>query len=79
MQPTTAEEFAEFALKLELVSAADIDAAWRELGGHNVPVEDLGNLLLRREVLTGYQLDRDRKSTRLNSSHEWISRMPSSA
>ena len=22
---------------------------------------------------------RDRKSTRLNSSHEWISRMPSSA
>ena len=24
-------------------------------------------------------LNRDRKSTRLNSSHEWISRMPSSA
>ena len=24
-------------------------------------------------------LERDRKSTRLNSSHEWISRMPSSA
>ena len=24
-------------------------------------------------------LDQDRKSTRLNSSHEWISRMPSSA
>ena len=23
--------------------------------------------------------NRDRKSTRLNSSHEWISRMPSSA
>ena len=23
--------------------------------------------------------DADRKSTRLNSSHEWISRMPSSA
>ena len=27
----------------------------------------------------GYQLTTDRKSTRLNSSHEWISRMPSSA
>ena len=25
------------------------------------------------------QFDEDRKSTRLNSSHEWISRMPSSA
>ena len=28
-------------------------------------------------TLNGYNLDR--KSTRLNSSHEWISRMPSSA
>ena len=26
-----------------------------------------------------YKSSRDRKSTRLNSSHEWISRMPSSA
>ena len=31
-------------------------------------------------ILPGVQrTDRDRKSTRLNSSHEWISRMPSSA
>ena len=28
------------------------------------------------DYIEGYQ---DRKSTRLNSSHEWISRMPSSA
>ena len=26
-----------------------------------------------------YKISTDRKSTRLNSSHEWISRMPSSA
>ena len=26
-----------------------------------------------------HDVDTDRKSTRLNSSHEWISRMPSSA
>ena len=58
MQPTTAEEFATLAQKLELVSERDLDAAWAELGGHNVPVGDLGNLLLRREVITGYQLDR---------------------
>ena len=32
----------------------------------------LDNLPLTLEIL-------DRKSTRLNSSHEWISRMPSSA
>ena len=58
MQPTTAEELANFAQKLELVSERDLDAAWTELGGRNIPVEDLANLLLRREVLTGYQRDR---------------------
>ena len=35
-------------------------------------VEQVPNLLQRGGM-------RDRKSTRLNSSHEWISRMPSSA
>ena len=29
--------------------------------------------------LCGFSIKLDRKSTRLNSSHEWISRMPSSA
>jgi len=64
MQPTTAEEFAHLAQELELVSGADLQAAWTELGGHNVPVESLGNLLLRREVITGYQLDRLRRGDR---------------
>jgi len=64
MQPTTAEEFAHLAQELELVSAADLQTAWAELGGHNVPVEDLGSHLLRREVITGYQLDRLRKGDR---------------
>ena len=31
------------------------------------------------EALSGETVDRDRKSTRLNSSHEFVSRMPSSA
>ena len=31
------------------------------------------------EVNDGLKPVQDRKSTRLNSSHEWISRMPSSA
>ena len=30
-------------------------------------------------IVVGRFSGRDRKSTRLNSSHEWISRMPSSA
>ena len=31
------------------------------------------------EMIASENFTRDRKSTRLNSSHEWISRMPSSA
>ena len=34
---------------------------------------------LVNDALQGKFSDADRKSTRLNSSHEWISRMPSSA
>ena len=35
--------------------------------------------MLRKQFLKEHRSARDRKSTRLNSSHEWISRMPSSA
>ena len=36
---------------------------------------------VQRNIRIGHQktVDKDRKSTRLNSCHEWISRMPSSA
>ena len=50
-------------------------------GAHDLPVGEEGMLWVSGpNVMQGY-LDRpeDRKSTRLNSSHEWISRMPSSA
>ena len=40
-------------------------------------LEELGATMVRWGCLEGMNLDR--KSTRLNSSHEWISRMPSSA
>ena len=43
------------------------DLATRVLSKHVVSIESKGPSML------------DRKSTRLNSSHEWISRMPSSA
>ena len=42
------------------------------------PVE-LFNVPDLQDVRTMLKLLQDRKSTRLNSSHEWISRMPSSA
>ena len=37
------------------------------------------HLLARRDIETVADLAKDRKSTRLNSSHEFVSRMPSSA
>ena len=38
---------------------------------------DDGEIEIRK--VSGGAIKEDRKSTRLNSSHEWISRMPSSA
>lgn len=58
MQPTTAEELAHLAQELELVAGAQLNEAWSELGGHNVPIQELGALLLRRELLTNYQIER---------------------
>ena len=40
---------------------------------------DLSKLRARRVLAQDFDRFQDRKSTRLNSSHEWISRMPSSA
>ena len=42
----------------------------------NANVSKLLNEQINKEFYSAYL---DRKSTRLNSSHEWISRMPSSA
>ena len=55
---------------------------WEAIGQAGTPGAD--TLLLRRtypELVTSLILPfrRDRKSTRLNSSHEFVSRMPSSA
>ena len=54
--------------------------AFREATGRDVDFVQDNHSRSARHVLRGmhYQI-RDRKSTRLNSSHEWISRMPSSA
>ena len=58
MKPTTAEELAQRAQDLELLNAADIEDVWAELGGRDVPLEQIGVTLVRRELLTGFQLER---------------------
>lgn len=64
MKPTTAEELAHRAQELQLVAAAQFGDVWTELGGHTVSIEKLGAALVRRELLTGYQLERLLKGER---------------
>ena len=45
----------------------------------NVVLSNDDLTVLARPETIDVLVDIDRKSTRLNSSHEWISRMPSSA
>jgi serine/threonine-protein kinase len=58
MTPSTADELADRMEQFELVSASALDDVWREFGGRNVPLADFGAALVRRELLTRYQLDR---------------------
>ena len=74
-----ADDLKVFSAELEAMAALKVSpdkrtaAHKRQLRTHFLAAADLPSLALARE------LDPDRKSTRLNSSHEWISRMPSSA
>ena len=45
----------------------------------NLTAGQSGMIFVTQDATGGRTLALDRKSTRLNSSHEWISRMPSSA
>ena len=58
MTPVTAEQLAQLVGELELVDLPRIDDALREFGGHDQPAYDFGAALVRRELLTGYQLER---------------------
>lgn len=58
MTPVTAEHLARLLGDLELVGQSQLDDALREFGGHDQPAYDFGTTLVRRELLTGYQLER---------------------
>ena len=58
MTPVTAEHLAQLVGELDLVGLPQIDDALREFGGHDQPAQDFGTALVRRELLTGYQLER---------------------
>ena len=54
----TAEKLAQRALDVNIVSEVDLRSVWSELGTRNVEGEQLAQILLRRGLVTNYQLDR---------------------
>jgi serine/threonine-protein kinase len=54
----TAQSLAQRSVDLGLVEAKQIDNMWTEIGRKDPSVEDLRSLLLRRGLLTNFQLDR---------------------
>jgi len=58
MKPTTADELAHTVTELDLVSSESLQEIWSEVGGHHVALEQCAQALVRRELLTAYQLDR---------------------
>jgi CheY-like chemotaxis protein len=58
MKPATADDLVQRTTDLGLASSGDLHAALRECGGHDLDAAAFGQVLVRREVLTGYQLER---------------------
>lgn len=58
MSQVTADQLAQRAIDMGLVEPRQMDAAWGELGTREAPVEELANLLQRRELLTNWQTER---------------------
>ncbi|MDO4549803.1 MAG: serine/threonine-protein kinase [Planctomycetia bacterium] len=54
----TAEQLGIRAVQLSLMTERQLQAAWGEIGTKNVPLEEFTNLLIRRELLTNYQVER---------------------
>lgn len=58
MKPETADNLLRMAVELDLVAATAAEEALRDAGGSSTDVTVFGQALLRRELLTGYQLER---------------------
>ena len=54
----TAEQIAQRAFELSLLDESQLQAVWSELGGRSATPEEVKQLLLRREFLSNFQVDR---------------------
>jgi eukaryotic-like serine/threonine-protein kinase len=64
MAHVTAEKFAQRAFDFGLLDERQLQEVWASLGSRNVATEELLQLLVRREFLTNYQVERLRKGDR---------------
>jgi len=58
MADPTASEIADRALDLGLITERQLQQVWAEFGSHNVSCQEFLQLLVRREYLTNYQVER---------------------
>ena len=58
MAEMTAERFAQRAFDYDLVDSHQLEAVWGEIGSRDVPLKRLTGLMVRRELLTNFQVDR---------------------
>ncbi len=64
MHALTAEQLAQRIFDLNLLDARQLESLWGEFGTRDVPLVDFQNMLLRRELLTNYQIERVLKGER---------------
>ena len=64
MKPSTADNLVHLVGDLELVPAGDLAEAFSEAGGHGLSAEAFGQVLVRRELLTGFQVEKLLKGDR---------------
>jgi len=58
MAEMSAEQIAQLAFDLNLLDDRQLQSIWGEFGRRNVPAEEFVQFLLRRELLTNFQLER---------------------
>lgn len=58
MSEMTSEQFAHKAFEYNLLSARQLEAIWGEFGTHDVSFDDFKSLVIRKEIMTNYQVDR---------------------
>jgi eukaryotic-like serine/threonine-protein kinase len=64
MSEITAERLAQRIVDVNLLESRQVDSVFGELGTREVPLENFTSLLLRRDLITNFQLDRLLKGER---------------